>query len=182
MVRAGRTGERTWRESGPAPEIRARAEGRERLAQRLVARGTGKRAFDRVRSEQDALVAAIETRVTQAEESAADSEGFLRDVLVGSTALSIPQIQAGTIRGVVQTGRARSATLAAVPTVNESGFPGFDAYAWWGVFAPAGTSKAIVSLIPGRRSARRGSLSIGWSSAWRTAASASSMGSSGSGA
>jgi tripartite-type tricarboxylate transporter receptor subunit TctC len=67
------------------------------------------------------------------------------DLLVGSTALSIPQIQAGTIRGVVQTGKARSPTLAAVPTVHESGFPGFDAYAWWGVFAPAGTSKAIVS-------------------------------------
>jgi tripartite-type tricarboxylate transporter receptor subunit TctC len=67
------------------------------------------------------------------------------DLLVGSTALSIPQIQAGTIRGVVQTGKTRSPTLAAVPTVNESGFPGFDAYAWWGVFAPAGTSKAVVS-------------------------------------
>ena len=76
-----------WRASGPAPEIRARAEGRERLAERLVARGTGKRAFDRVRSEQEGLVAAIETRVVQAEESAADSERFLRDVLLGSTAL-----------------------------------------------------------------------------------------------
>jgi tripartite-type tricarboxylate transporter receptor subunit TctC len=66
------------------------------------------------------------------------------DLLVGSTALSIPQISAGTIRGVVQTGKTRTAALAAVPTVAESGFPGFDAYAWWGVFAPANTAKAIV--------------------------------------
>ena len=66
------------------------------------------------------------------------------DLLVGSTALSIPQIKAGTIRGVVQTGKARTATLGALPTVGESGFPGFEAYAWWGVFAPAGTPKAIV--------------------------------------
>ena len=65
------------------------------------------------------------------------------DLLVGSTALSIPQIQVGTIRGVVQTGKARTQTLGAVPTVAESGFPGFEAYAWWGVFAPAGTPKAI---------------------------------------
>ncbi len=43
------------------------------------------------------------------------------DLLVGSTALSIPQIQVGTIRGVVQTGKARTQTL----------------------FAPAGTPKAI---------------------------------------
>jgi tripartite-type tricarboxylate transporter receptor subunit TctC len=66
------------------------------------------------------------------------------DLLVGSTALSIPQIQAGTIRGVVQTGTARTPTLDAVPTVGESGFPGFEAYAWWGVFAPAGTPQAII--------------------------------------
>jgi tripartite-type tricarboxylate transporter receptor subunit TctC len=66
------------------------------------------------------------------------------DLLVGSTALSIPQIAAGTIRGVVQTGRARTQALASVPTVAESGFPGFDAYAWWGVFSPAGTAKPII--------------------------------------
>jgi tripartite-type tricarboxylate transporter receptor subunit TctC len=31
-----------------------------------------------------------------------------------------------------------------VPTVSESGFPGFEAYAWWGIFAPAGTPKPII--------------------------------------
>ena len=29
-------------------------------------------------------------------------------------------------------------------TVSESGFPGFEAYAWWGIFAPAGTPPAII--------------------------------------
>lgn len=67
------------------------------------------------------------------------------DLLVGSTALSNPQIQAGAIRAVAQTGKTRTPTLGNVPTVAESGFPGFEAYAWWGVFAPAGTPKAIVS-------------------------------------
>lgn len=66
------------------------------------------------------------------------------DLLVGSTALSNPQIQAGAIRAVAQTGKTRTPTLGNVPTVAESGFPGFEAYAWWGVFAPAGTPKAIV--------------------------------------
>jgi tripartite-type tricarboxylate transporter receptor subunit TctC len=66
------------------------------------------------------------------------------DLLVGSTALSMPQIQAGTIRAVAQTGKTRTATLGQTPTVAESGFPGFEAYAWWGVFAPAGTPKAII--------------------------------------
>jgi tripartite-type tricarboxylate transporter receptor subunit TctC len=66
------------------------------------------------------------------------------DLLIGSTALSIPQVQGGKIRPVVQTGRARASTLPEVPTVGESGFPGFEAYAWWGVFTPAGTAKPIV--------------------------------------
>jgi len=67
------------------------------------------------------------------------------DLLIGSTALSIPQIQTGAIRAVAQTGRARASALAGVPTVSESGFPGFEAHAWWGVFAPAGTRTAIVN-------------------------------------
>ena len=73
-----------------------------------------------------------------------DTVGGHVDLLIGSTALSIPQVQGGKIRAIVQTGKARVASLGAVPTVIESGFPGFEAYAWWGVFAPAGTPKAVV--------------------------------------
>ncbi len=66
------------------------------------------------------------------------------DLLVASTALSIPQVQAGVIRPVAQTGIARASALASVPTVAESGFAGFEAYAWWGVLAPAGTPKSMI--------------------------------------
>jgi tripartite-type tricarboxylate transporter receptor subunit TctC len=66
------------------------------------------------------------------------------DLLIGSTALAMPQVQAGAIRAVAQTGKARTPTLAQVPTVAESGFSDFEAYAWWGVFAPAGTPKPII--------------------------------------
>src|SRR3954454_20198949 len=38
----------------------------------------------------------------------------------------------------------RIAALPDVAGVSESGFPNFNAYAWWGVFAPAGTSKPII--------------------------------------
>src|SRR3979409_2480045 len=65
------------------------------------------------------------------------------DFLVGRPALLISQIQVGTIRAVGENGRARTPALGAVPTVAESGFPGFAANAWWGLFAPAGTPKAI---------------------------------------
>lgn len=66
------------------------------------------------------------------------------DLLVGSTALSMPQVAAGNIRAIAQTGKDRNPFLTSVPTVAESGFPGFEAYAWWGIFAPAGTPKPIV--------------------------------------
>ena len=45
---------------------------------------------------------------------------------------------------MAQSGKTRTATLANVPAIAET-YPGFEAYAWWGVFAPAGTPKAIVS-------------------------------------
>src|SRR3954470_22996884 len=65
------------------------------------------------------------------------------DLIIGSTALIIPQVQGGLLRPIVQTGLTRQGSLAEVPTANESGFPGFESNAWWGVFAPAGTPKAI---------------------------------------
>ena len=66
------------------------------------------------------------------------------DLLIGSTALSMPQVQSGRLRAVAQTGKTRPASLSDVPTVSENGFPGFEAYAWWGVFAPAGTPRPLV--------------------------------------
>jgi len=66
------------------------------------------------------------------------------DLLVGSTALSMPQVGVGNIRAIAQTGITRNPFLTSVPTVAESGFADFEAYAWWGIFAPAGTPKPII--------------------------------------
>jgi len=65
------------------------------------------------------------------------------DLLVGSVALSLPQVQGGKLRAVFHMGKAPIAALPDVASVSDSGFPNFNAYAWWGVFAPAGTPKAI---------------------------------------
>ena len=73
-----------------------------------------------------------------------DALGGHVDLLVGSTALSMPQVSTGNLRALAQTGKTRNQFLPNVPTVAESGFPDFEAYAWWGIFAPAGTPKAIV--------------------------------------
>ena len=62
-----------------------------------------------------------------------DALGGHVDLLVGSTALSMPQVNTGNLRALAQTGKTRNQFLTQVPTVIESGFPDFEAYAWWGI-------------------------------------------------
>ncbi|MGP0088898.1 MAG: tripartite tricarboxylate transporter substrate binding protein [Xanthobacteraceae bacterium] len=69
------------------------------------------------------------------------------ELLIGSIALAMPQIEPGVLRAVAQMGRRRAAALPDVPTVIESGFPGVEADAWWGFFAPAGTPKPIIDRL-----------------------------------
>jgi tripartite-type tricarboxylate transporter receptor subunit TctC len=57
---------------------------------------------------------------------------------------ALPHIQAGTLRALAVTSKERSPVAPEIPTVAESGFPGFDAIAWHGIFAPAGTPAAVV--------------------------------------
>jgi tripartite-type tricarboxylate transporter receptor subunit TctC len=66
------------------------------------------------------------------------------DLIIGSAALAMPQITAHNLRPLMQTGKTRVPSLPTVPTAIESGFANFESYAWWGVFAPAGTPKPIV--------------------------------------
>jgi tripartite-type tricarboxylate transporter receptor subunit TctC len=57
------------------------------------------------------------------------------------------QAQNGAIRLVAVSSEQRSVQAPDVPTVAESGFPGFTATSWWGLMAPAGTPKAVVDRI-----------------------------------
>ncbi len=68
------------------------------------------------------------------------------DLIVSSTALLNPQLEAKGLRALVQFGAKRigSPSLADVPTAAESGLPGIESRAWWGVFAPAKTPAATI--------------------------------------
>ena len=59
----------------------------------------------------------------------------------------IPQWRAGKLRVLAQTGAARSALIADVPTVAESGFPGFEAGVWMAIVAPARTPPAALERL-----------------------------------
>jgi tripartite-type tricarboxylate transporter receptor subunit TctC len=56
-------------------------------------------------------------------------------------------IQAKQVKALATTGKTRSATLPDVPTLNESGVPGYEAISWLGIMAPAGTPKPIVDKL-----------------------------------
>ncbi|MBI4189408.1 MAG: tripartite tricarboxylate transporter substrate binding protein [Betaproteobacteria bacterium] len=68
-------------------------------------------------------------------------------ILFGSFASSLPHVKAGSVKALAVTGPKRSHEVPSVPTMQESGLPGFDVRAWYGVLAPAGTPKAIVTRL-----------------------------------
>ncbi len=68
--------------------------------------------------------------------------------LVYATAASaVPQIKAGKIKGLAVTTAKRSALMPNIPTIAESGLPGFEANNWYGLLAPANTPRAIVMRL-----------------------------------
>jgi len=76
------------------------------------------------------------------------------DVMAGHIELAslglppaLPMVQAGRLRAIAQTGLKRSGQLPDLPTVDESGVPGYDVTSWYGFFAPARTPAAVISRL-----------------------------------
>jgi tripartite-type tricarboxylate transporter receptor subunit TctC len=65
-------------------------------------------------------------------------------VLFSSTVSSLPNMKSGRVRVLAVTSLKRSAAAPDVPTLAESGFPGFESSSWFGVLAPAKTPSAVV--------------------------------------
>ena len=60
---------------------------------------------------------------------------------------ALPHIRAGRVRALAVAGGKRTITAPEIPTIAESGVPGYDAVGWFGLFAPAGTPAAIISKL-----------------------------------
>ena len=60
---------------------------------------------------------------------------------------TLPHMRAGKLRSIGVTSLQRTAIVPEIPTIAESGYPGFEALVWFGLFAPGGTSAAIVTKI-----------------------------------
>jgi tripartite-type tricarboxylate transporter receptor subunit TctC len=59
----------------------------------------------------------------------------------------LPHVKAGKLRALAVTGAERSSATPDLPTVAEAGLPGYESDLWWGVLAPAGTPRSIVSRL-----------------------------------
>lgn len=59
----------------------------------------------------------------------------------------LPHVKSGKLRGLAVSSAARSPFLSDLPTIAESGYPGFEVAGWTGVFAPAKTPDAVLDKI-----------------------------------
>jgi len=82
------------------------------------------------------------------------SAGVLNDVMGGQIAVTIdnmppyvPQVRAGKIRALAVSTAKRSSAMPDLPSIAEAGVPGYDAGAWFGLLAPAGTPRAVVDKL-----------------------------------
>jgi len=66
---------------------------------------------------------------------------------ISTIAASLPQVKAGKLRALAVTSQQRVPALPQTPTVAESGFPGFQASLWVGLFVPARTPGNVVAQL-----------------------------------
>jgi tripartite-type tricarboxylate transporter receptor subunit TctC len=68
-------------------------------------------------------------------------------LMFSSVVAILPHIKAGKVRALAVTGTKRLASTPGLPTIAESGFPGYEASSWYGILAPAGTPRDIVTKL-----------------------------------
>ena len=68
-------------------------------------------------------------------------------IMFGTAAITLAQVRAGRLKALGVSGAKRSALLPDVPTIAESGAPGYEISTWWGVLAPARVPPALVAKL-----------------------------------
>ena len=68
-------------------------------------------------------------------------------MMISGMASTLPHVRSGKLVGIATTGIKRTPATPDIPTIAESGFPGFEASSWFGVLAPAGTPRPVVMRL-----------------------------------
>ena len=77
----------------------------------------------------------------------ADLMASMVDLYFGGLSTALPHVKAGKLRALGQTGSARSAAAPDIPTIAESGLPGYECAISYGIFLPAGAPPALVTKL-----------------------------------
>ena len=117
---------------------------------KLVCAAAGMGSFMHLGSELFKMMAGIDILIVQFKgggPAMIDTMGGHSQISLGTLTQSLPQIKAGKLKVLGFGGSKRSKLLPEAPTISEAGVPGYEAAIWWGLFAPAGTPKAIVDRV-----------------------------------
>jgi tripartite-type tricarboxylate transporter receptor subunit TctC len=117
---------------------------------KLVSSSAGVGSFGHMSTELFRSMAGIDYKIVQFKgggPAMVDTVGGHSDMNMGSLALTLPQIRAGKLKALGLGALARSSLVPDLPTISESGVAGYESVIWWGLFAPAGTPKAIVERL-----------------------------------
>jgi len=107
--------------------------------------GTTHLAMEVLKSQTGAGITHVPYKGTAA--GVADMLGGSIHAIFDAWATTGPHVQAGKLRFLAVSTTGRSALEPQLPTVAESGFPGFDLYVWYGLMAPAGTPPEMIAKL-----------------------------------
>jgi len=82
-----------------------------------------------------------------AAQALSDTLGGQVQSFMSSVPSALAHVKSGRLRAIAVTSARRSPELPAVPTIAESGYPGFEANTWYGLLVPAGTPAPIIALL-----------------------------------
>src|SRR5262249_32461508 len=77
----------------------------------------------------------------------ADAMGGQISMVFSNLPVALPQAQGGRLRAIAVTSAQRVAVAPEIPTVSESGLPGYEAFTWVGLFAPAATARDVITRL-----------------------------------
>jgi tripartite-type tricarboxylate transporter receptor subunit TctC len=75
--------------------------------------------------------------------------GQVLDLMIAQAAVTLPQVRGGTIKAIANLATQRSPSIPDIPTSDEGGVPGLQMPGWFGMFAPRGTPRDIVTKLNG---------------------------------
>jgi tripartite-type tricarboxylate transporter receptor subunit TctC len=84
-----------------------------------------------------------------APQAVSDVMGGQIDFMFTNVPAALPNIRSGRVRGIAVTTLQRSEQAPEIPTINESGYPGFEMTSWYGSCAPAKTPKPVLARLEG---------------------------------